>query len=307
MCTYTMPSGETANLTDWAEASEGMGFQVFPSSGSHFDTSRTDILYVANFEAVGAPNGSTALTSWQNKTTVASECALWMCLKSFETKSVNGQQTEIVTQEFYSVENSSAIEDMHSLFDNVTFLTPPEALNAMPSVAYNANAAAIGALQTYLTTLFNGSIFLNQDYQLPTTDAMLGIWNSSADLDPWIKNVAASLTNVIRVSQPSDESFYYGTASQLGYNVRWAWISLPAAMVVMSLFILAAIIIRTARSPVRAWKGSLLVVLFTDVDPALRVRASGGMDTFEGIEKAIGKTVVYLNDKGNKEWSIKAL
>ena len=62
---------------------------------------------------------------------------------------------------------------------------------------------------------------------------------------------------------------------------------------------------RTARSPLRAWKGSPLTLLFTDVDPELRRQAAGAMDTVEGIEKVAGKTSVLLEDRGNGNWSIR--
>ena len=87
----------------------------------------------------------------------------------------------------------------------------------------------------------------------------------------------------------------------------WPWIILPAAMVALSLLVMIAIIIKTSLSPVRAWKGSALALLFTDVDPGLRNRVAGAMDKFEGIEKQAGKAPVALSDRGYGNWHIKSL
>jgi len=53
-----MPSGEVSNITNFERASMGIGFVVYQSPGSVYDTSKTDTLYIANFEVVGAPNNS---------------------------------------------------------------------------------------------------------------------------------------------------------------------------------------------------------------------------------------------------------
>lgn len=301
-----MPSGEVANLTNFAEASQGAGFQVFQSTEAVYRADSTDVLYIANFEVVGAPNNSLEWTPWQNKMTVASECALWMCIQAYETKQVNGNQSQVVIQEFPTVHNSS-LGIGSVLSNNVTFEDLPTAMNAKPNTKYMVSGGAVLALQQYFGTFFNGTIFLNQQAQLASSDIMMGIWNSSADLDPWMKNVAGSLTNVIRSSQADQGTFYNGTGSQLGYDVRWPWIVLPLAVVVLSLFVLVATMVKTARSPVRAWKSSPLTLLFTDVDQALRSRVAGHLDEFEGIDNVAGKTAVALADRGYGSWSIKTL
>lgn len=230
-----------------------------------------------------------------------------MCVQAYDTKQVNANQSQVVTQEFSTVYNSSLYGAYNVLQYNVTFVDLPAAMNSKANTNYEVSGGAILAMSEYFGTLFNGTIFLNQEAQLASSDIMTGIWNSSANLDPWIKSVAGSLTSVIRNSQPSQETFYNGTGFELGYDVRWPWIVLLAAMVILSLFVLVAIIVRTASSPVRAWKSSPLALLFTDVDQALRSRVAGCMNEYEGIEKRAGKTDVGLADQGQGNWHIKTL
>lgn len=107
-CQYALPSGEIANISNVIMADMGIGFQVFPSVGHTYKKSRTDILYIANFEAVGAPNGSHR--DWMpanSSSTVASECALWMCIQAYETKQINGAQNQTVVNEYYTVNRTS--------------------------------------------------------------------------------------------------------------------------------------------------------------------------------------------------------
>lgn len=306
LCQYKLPSGEIANLTNLTQGGEGIGFQVFPSKGSYYNTKRSDILYVANFEAVGAPNGSISET-WtpaDKSNTVASECALWMCVQSYQTQQVDAAQTQTVLGEYYTVDNSST----NDIISNITFVNVPSDLNTMSSSVYAVYFPAQLAMSQYFMTLFNGTIELNMEEQLPSSDIISGIWNSSANLDTWIKSIATGVSNVIRDSEiqtPAESNFYQGTGSQLGYDVRWPWIILPAFCVGLSLFVLVVIIFRTARSPVRAWKGSALAFLFTDIDPELRRQVGASMDEFGGIEKVAGKTGVMLEDRGFGNWNIR--
>ena len=129
---------------------------------------------------------------------------------------------------------------------------------------------------------------------------------ASADLDSWIRTVAASMTSVIRTFVPGTEhSMYNGTGYQLGYDVRWPWIVLPAVLVSMSCLILIAIIAKTAISPVQAWKGSPLAMLFMHADHRLRQGAAGHLEEHGGVEKAIGKNRVALEQDSDGTWTFK--
>ena len=68
---------------------------------------------------------------------------------------------------------------------------------------------------------------------------------------------------------PEEEERYKGTASELGYEVRWPWITLPALLVLLSTMILIVTIINTQRSDINAWRSSPLALVFMDVDPLI--------------------------------------
>jgi aspartate/tyrosine/aromatic aminotransferase len=55
-----------------------------------------------------------------------------------------------------------------------------------------------------------------------SSDTVEAIWNGSVvGIDIWVKNLAVSMTNVVRTSAPPTNSHYNGTAYQSGIRVRW--------------------------------------------------------------------------------------
>jgi hypothetical protein len=300
-----MPSGYTANLTNFAEIDMGVGFQVFQSEGFHYPSNDTDTLYLSNWEAVGAPANSVGGTQWQNQTTVASECALWMCVQSYDVPATfSVQLMQVVNESFSKID--AATRQAHALVNNISFLALPEDMNPPPNQTFSISGLALLSLTEYFATMFEGNITLNQAEQNPSSDPVQAIWAASADLDTWLQTVAGSVTNVIRTSSPANKNqMYNGTGYRIAYDVQWIWISLPALLVASSVLILVTIMIKTARSPVQAWKGSPLAVLFMDVDRGIRYGALGQLDRHGGVEKRIGKTRVTLGREKDGSWIFK--
>ena len=304
ICAYQLPSGEIANLTNLETNSGiGSGFQVFPSSGSHFDKTQGDKLYLSNFEAVGMPAGTQLSdTSWQNRSEQAYECALWACVQAFETWQVNSNQTQVVRHTWDKVDNSSIYNDP---FKNITFVDLPIEMNAPDDANFRFLGMAVVALNTYLSSLFHGNITVNQGTQLSSSDVVQALWNATTDLDDWMHNVASSLTNVVRSFDPAPQrAVLDGTGYQLGYDVRWPWIILPAVMVGTSLLLLVVVVIRTALSEVYPWKGSPLALLFMNVDYGTAARARGQIERYNGIEESVGKSEMALGRDANGLWGL---
>ena len=233
-----------------------------------------------------------------------------MCVQSFDTRQTNANQSQTVTRSFSQIDprNGSARlgEDFQDYFRdfNISFLDLPPEMNSPLSRTFSVSGFAYVALNQYFATLFNGSVFFDREEQIYTSDNVQGIWDASADLDTWIQTVANSITNVIRTLGEAERAIEYdGTGYQLGYEVRWAWIVLPAILVGMSLLILVFIMVKTARSAVQAWKGSPLALLFMNVDGGLREAAMVQMGLDHDVEKAaIGNSPVVLSREMNGGW-----
>lgn len=305
-----MPSGQTVNLTNFAEVDKGVGFQVFQSQGFHYPSNDKDTLYLSNWESVGMPANPVVGTQWQNQTSVASECALWMCVQSFTvpefytTPSFSGQQMQLVNKSFSGID--AATRQAHAPMNNISFIPLPDEMNPPPNQNFSISGLALLSLTEYFATMFEGNITLNQDERNPSSDPVQAIWAASADLNTWLQTVAGSLTNIIRTSSPANKNeMYNGTDYQLAHNVQWVWLTLPALLVALSVLILVTIMIKTARSPVQAWKGSPLAILFMIVDRGFRYGALEQLDRHGGVEKRIGKTRVTLGREKDGSWVVK--
>ena len=319
LCHFKMPSGNIANLTDfgnqYATNEAAVILQVMPSPGAIYKQNDSN-LYISNFEVVGSPSSPLfpATVPWTNSSTVASECALWICVQAFGSSTINANQTQVVIQDFSQIRNTTAIAQGHSS-DPFTFHNLPSEMNPRPDANYTIGFMGWNAFQFYLGPMFNGSVSLWPASTKASSDVVEALWSSTGDLDKWINMVATSLTNAIRADKTDGnqddnleakyDAFYDGQAYQLGYSVRWPWIILPTVLVVWSLIILATTMIKTARSPVRAWKGSPLAVLFMDVDDQIKKTAVGQLDIYNGLPKSVGGTKVKLEADQEGRWCFK--
>lgn len=157
---------------------------------------------------------------------------------------------------------------------------------------------------------FDGNIQVGGGGQLPSSDFVQAIWYASADpgdLNDWTQTLARGITNVIRTTAPQPSGLYDGKAYQLGIRVRWAWIILPASLVLASLIILMSTIIRTRRSRVEGWKSSPLTLLFMEVDGDIRKRASGQAGRRDGLRSSTGRIKVTMRADEHGDWMLKAV
>ena len=316
-----MPSGNKVNLGNLAEVGimfELVSFQVMQSPGAIYQPNASN-LYISNFEVVGSPpnTSDSGFVSLLNSSIVASECALWMCVQAFEMSMVNPNQTQVVMQEFSQFRNSTAATTLGGTLgiSTIPLQDIPSTMNPRPHGNYTVGLGAYSAFKAYLSPTFNGSVDLREESMISSSDVIEAIWTSTGDLDKWIKTVATSLTNAIRADKINgnqdaalnavQDAFYNGQAYQLGYDVRWPWIILPVVLVVWSLIILVITMIKTARSSVRAWKGSPLAILFMDVDDQIKNAAFGQLGVHNGLQKSVGRIKVKMEADREGRWFFK--
>ena len=296
-----MPSGNVAVQANFWSPELGLGgdgFNVMPGPGAVYKANDSSIIYISNFDVFGAPYDSylpqnVPPNEWPKGPTVSSECALWMCIQVMNVTTARSQQLQNSPIQLSKVVNSTLFPYDTSV--NLTFLSPPRQYAPENGPNYTVGAMANLFFGGYLESVINGTVYVNLESSMPSSDATQAIWNGSANLDAWIKNLALSMTNVVRTNIPaSADAFYDGTGFQLGIQIHWGWISLPALLVLASGLILFCAIKQTSRSSVRAWKGDPLAVLFMDVDPNIKQRAITQIDEFEGLQDAVGRERIVL-------------
>jgi hypothetical protein len=278
-------------------------FAVMPGNGSHFKKNDPETGYIANFDVFGAPyamsggsgdwdQGYLITLPWNNASTVVSECALWACVQKYNVSVSSGQQMESVVSNYAKILPFS-IDDA----ENFTFVSIPSDQPGENTVPYNFTLqwAAVLGLQVYLSQMMNGTVDLGSSHSIPSSAAIQAIWGASADLKDWIKNLATSMTHVVRTTVPTSRSEFNGTSYQLGVRVHWEWLALLAATVLASFLFLVVVIVKTARSRVQPWKGSPSVFLLCEVDQEARQDATGAALEYKRIEEAIGKRRAVLD------------
>jgi len=136
-----MVSGTTASLTNFKENDEGVGFFVAPTTGQIYDSSKEDRLYIANFDVFGAPYNSFASQTWDNKSTVSSECALWMCIQTYHVTQFSFNQVQTVVHNFSTI--NATLGGSFSGADNFTYPPLPVEMNPTSSPTnYTVNILA---------------------------------------------------------------------------------------------------------------------------------------------------------------------
>lgn len=192
-CNYTMPSGTVMGLANLTATDEGYGFQVTSGSGSKYNASLDDRLYIANFDVFGAPWDSYSEISspFEPNGTISSECAMWMCVEAYDVATLSSQQQQFTVQNFSSLPYNLSLIGSGG---NFTFPPLPASMNPTPSTNYTVGFLPWAALSQEMTDLCDGRVFLNLEGNTPSSDAIQAIWNASSNLDPWVKNAAASMT-----------------------------------------------------------------------------------------------------------------
>ena len=261
-------------------------------TGSFYGSEHPSRLYLTKFDIFGAPFQAASTTLWPNASTISFECALWMCVRLLRTATSSAYQMQDSIEEFANV--SSSHKDLNGSDSNHTFMPLPPSMMPRTQASYNVDPFNVLYIRDLLSSEITGTIKLEDSSFNPSSDTVLGIWNASSDLDLWIKNLALSMTNVIRTDTPQPDDMYNGTAFYLGYQVTWEWIVLPAALVLISTLVLIMAIVQTTRSSVSAWKGSPLTLLFMNVQVNDRRMAFGQMDTFQGLQDHVGNRQVLM-------------
>jgi hypothetical protein len=117
------------------------------------------------------------------------------------------------------------------------------------------------------------------------------------------KNSTDAMTSTVRADGVNGASDYaYGTAmaSDTCANVQWAWISLPAIVVLGVIVFLSTLMITSPRRREQPlWKSSALALVFTNLDIITEARGEGQLPTKTELDNVAKETKVRLS---NGDW-----
>lgn len=254
-CNYTTPGGFSlqTNTEDTSEIQQYTTRLDTTTKTNH--SAETDLIRFA-----------TVVEGLDDTTPSITECTLSWCAKVYRDVSVQGSSLFAQIDEYplsftgHSIENKSYYDVFEA---NSGF---PTSLNA----TFTIQVANMESLSTFLSGLLStGSVIQysgeqgDNAYSFSIGTAML----SNPSIPYMAENIATGLTNVIRNLTNLTDNYiiqnHGDSAVQVQYiNVRWAWLSLPASIVLLGLLLLLITMVESHRAKALVWKCSPLALLF---------------------------------------------
>lgn len=252
-----------------------------------------------------------------NKNPWARQCMLRYCLQTFNSSVVNGKLQENITSTTFN----TTIVDI-SASDRDT----PVVLQAADSFTYMVGEGAMLGIRSWFRDLFaSGSASRNSTYTNNTrtddtvvVNLTVGISSGTtyfdsdivqtfywdyyeypAGLDLAMSWLATSMTVAFRsfngaVPVPG-QAFNFESY----VHVRWAWLTLPITVVVLTAVFLVAAIYRSRQSKTKLWKSSALAMLFHGLDRETREQFAR-LGTLNDQKKQARDVRVRLDEDGDE-------
>lgn len=263
-CNYTLPNG-----LHLRGIGSGMGPAILNSgnwnNSVHFSDNHNTIGILSSIQSWWkAPSQWDYLNSSEIFATApyditATECGLTFCVQKYNTSVLRGSLTEILIDTY----TDSVIEE-----GIITFHPPSSWTNA--SEIDNSNrfvAAASSDFREYFNKRLTGQY---TSFALTDSDsdfAVVSLYFPLSNFTELFSSLAKSMTDSMR-SSPFAQSYadqgMTWSAPGASYQdrphvqVRWAWIAFPSTLLGLSLILLLATIVTTAREKTLPWKGNSL-------------------------------------------------
>lgn len=182
------------------------------------------------------------------------ECTMRMCAVEYTGWSSTSETVHPGLLKTYSMTNSTPLEDMGQ-GDELMKLTVSDPAFLYPTKSYGLNIENVGSLQSIL-----------DDNLIPTERGAFGsvasaLFGSPGGVPAALANVAAAITHRMLDGPNSTVTRVPVSDYEVVIVVRWAWIALPAALVLAAGLLLLAVVDRTRRAEQLVWKSSLTPLL----------------------------------------------
>ena len=203
-------------------------FQIGTTGSDHLyksnqNSSLPGRLYIANGNLFGVPYNYAGSANPQLSNV---ECALWVCVETYRTTTNSTKQHQAVVSTYDQFFADSSYEtNYHAIV--------PDVSSVGGQADFTIDQDSVYGLGSYLDNLFNDTVEYGWNRGPGyTTDVMKSLWNgSTVDPQAFIDNLAASMTNSMRLYNISSRPALNGTAFQLAIVIRWEWLVLPVALV----------------------------------------------------------------------------
>ncbi|KAI3319235.1 hypothetical protein HD806DRAFT_525557 [Xylariaceae sp. AK1471] len=279
-CNYFFPSGN--NISGEAFEAEGnYFFTVWNSSatslylasqnpGSHASLTNFDAVQLNgpidfDVKPVNLFSNIRYPTAWS--------CSMSFCTKTYESVNMNNGIVNVSSPRVHNLVNTGATSNITTSFEfysSLRHLREEDSTNPL-STEYIINDADYSNIASYLTEIFStgwagvGFVVSNrvEGARSPNLGWKLGF---VPDLALTVRNMAESMTEVIRTSRNSTLDTVQASRIRTYIQVHFAWLALPITITVLSLVLVIWVVVGTGRSDLPMLKNSSLALLAYKVD-----------------------------------------
>ncbi|KAB8069299.1 hypothetical protein BDV29DRAFT_183023 [Aspergillus leporis] len=225
----------------------------------------------------------------------ATECALYFCIDTYEATVKDGEVNErLLSSTTSSNLTATSVTENFALTPETCYVNGTQSKDTS-QCTYPINWISRLAMVNSLTPLLNGSgvFFMSNrvSWSSDTARALYGQQGNLTDISTIFTSLTSALTTHARtqVCKASIKGMTWTVESFV--SVRWPWMILPIALVVMTIVFLVVTVIKTRNQYI--WKSSPLALLFSD----LAVEAPHSFQTnpsLSGMEDVSRKMKVWL-------------
>lgn len=249
--------------------------------------------------------------------TVAVECSLFPCVRSYSASTVNGNVVETELNRTVGEGDWLISTPSYPVLMPVPFvwLSPDKNCNQSlggadgpPDCKFRVDTNALRGLGNFFWHFWNGTVS-GKDYTHATIDNNIfgALYNRGYTnltmIDRIIGGIADSMTAVVRKSYAVNILYpdIHGQVflSDQCIEIRWAWLSLPAIVACATVIMLiCTILISITHRDQPIWKSSTLPILFHGLGAADRTEISHSMSLAE-MEKKANRVWTKTSGKGD--------
>ena len=235
---------------------------------------------LVDFIQVVSPDAASVL---DNKPPVARECAIRWCTQRVVASYEEGHYTEQILSEGF---DTSPPFDALDITDDMVFTyyknisISPDGSDLVFSVSNETILPTIFMFQNYfpayLTTVNETDLPLFRTHNVVDLDSKYWPYPynpfvGDASGQDYIKNMTRTITNNIRMNSHSSEFFMGSGGMETYIKVRWEWIALPLALVLLTLVLLLSVILSSRKDgSIGIWKSSVLAALVNGFSDSVR-------------------------------------
>ncbi|KAJ6782100.1 hypothetical protein PWT90_09735 [Aphanocladium album] len=276
-CFYSISPHTSVNVLH-GDGNEAFSMHPIAEHPSTRDQSST--AYLSKFEVVAASEHKSTTNS------TGFECALWVCMKAYETSMSDGHLSQSIIAKWnetqLETETNAHLEE------------------------YAISTRAVKTIRSFMDNLTDGWYQDDSGRVSFSSDWAEAIHDALPAMSDWMSRLTLSLSNEFRKQGQLHEvhdAKYEGSATKMAnfVKVRWFWMMYPPLCLVISIYYLFATILAGVRDDVAIWKGDSMPMLFSCIHPDILRLGSGMMDTHKGLDE-LGRHGIALAKDESGNW-----